>query len=81
MRKPRDCGYTFAQIGEALDVIATLSDVLAENTIARESADELNPEPQLDCRCETGIQAAVRLIARSAFRELSQLATDLGVPE
>lgn len=81
MRKPQDCGYTFAQIAEALDVIGTLADVLAENTVVRESGDDVNPEPQLNCRCEAGIQAAVRLIARSAFRELSQLATDLGVPE
>lgn len=81
MRKPRDCGHTFAQISEALDVIVTLADVLAENTTARESADELNPEPQLNCRAEAGIQAAIRLISRSACRELSQLATDLGVPE
>ncbi|OCX19591.1 hypothetical protein [Pseudomonas graminis] len=81
MRKPQDCGYTFAQIAEALDVIGTLTDVLAENTVVRESGDGINPEPQLNSRGEAGIQSAVRLIARSAHRELSQLATDLGVPE
>lgn len=81
MRKPKDCGYTFKQIAEALDVVITLADVLAENTVARESGDDVNPEPQLNCRGEAGIQAAVRLIARSAYRELSQLASDLGVPE
>lgn len=81
MRAPQDCGYSFKKIAESLDIIATLADVLAENTVARESADDFNPEPQLNCRCEAGIQAAVRLIAISAFSELSQLATDLGVPE
>ncbi|MDH0745761.1 hypothetical protein N5D61_05330 [Pseudomonas sp. GD03842] len=81
MRTPQDCAYGFKKIAESLDVIGILTDVLAENTIARESADDANPEPQLNYRCEAGIQAAVRLIAGSAYRELSQMATDLGVPQ
>ena len=81
MKTPQECGYSFKRIAESLDVIGSLADVLAENTIARESADDVNPEPQINCRGEPAIQAAVRLIAISAFREISQLTTDLGVPE
>jgi hypothetical protein len=79
MRKPKDCSHTFKSIAEALDTIGILADVLAENTIQREGSDD--GDEQLNTRGEAGIQAAIRIIACSTYRDFCQLSTDLGVPE
>ncbi|MCJ2373744.1 hypothetical protein [Pseudomonas sp. RGM 3321] len=69
------------RIAESLDVIGILSDVLAENTVARESSDEGESDEQLSCRCEAGVQAAIRLIAMAAYTDLQSIAQGLGIPE
>lgn len=81
MKKPKDCSHTFKSIAESLDTIAILADILAENTTEREGCAEGSHDEQINTRGETGIQAAIRLIAYSAHGDLCKMATDLGVPE
>lgn len=81
MRKPENCSHIFKGIAESLDTIGVLAGILAENTIQREGSDEGEHDEQIDSRGEAGIQAAIRIIACSAYQDFCQLATDLGVPE
>lgn len=81
MRKAKDCSHTFKRIAESLETIGILADILAENTIQREGGDEGAHDEQINTRGEAGVQAAIRIIASSAYGDFSKLATDLGVPE
>ncbi|EGH27713.1 MULTISPECIES: hypothetical protein [Pseudomonas] len=79
MSNPEHYTHVAKRIAESLDAIGILSDVLAENTVARESSDD--GEEQLNCRCEAGVQAAIRLIAIAAYTDLQSIAQGLGIPE
>ncbi|KPX42734.1 hypothetical protein ALO68_101686 [Pseudomonas syringae pv. helianthi] len=76
-------GYTHVakRIAECLDTVATLSDVLAASTVAREDADEGSQQSPLDSRCEAGVQTAIRLLAMAAYADLQSMAQGLGIPE
>ncbi|MFA0994691.1 MULTISPECIES: hypothetical protein [Pseudomonas syringae group] len=83
MSNPEHYSHVAKRIAESLDTIGILSEVLAENTVAREGSDEGESESdeQLSCRCEAGVQAAIRLIAMAAYTDLQSMAQGLGIPE
>ncbi len=81
MSNPEHYAHVAKRIAESLDAIGILSDVLAENTVARESSDDGGSDEQLSCRCEAGVQAAIRLIALAAYTDFQSIAQGLGIPE
>ncbi|MCD5996480.1 hypothetical protein KDX38_23090 [Pseudomonas sp. CDFA 602] len=81
MINPERYSHVAKRIAECLDTIGTLSDVLMENTVAREGSDEGQSDEPLDSRCEAGVQAAIRLLAMHAYTDLQSMAQGLGVPE
>ncbi|KTB77107.1 hypothetical protein AO072_14390 [Pseudomonas syringae ICMP 13102] len=81
MTNPENYAYVAKRIADSLDTIGILSDVLMENTIAREGSDEGSNDEQLNCRCEAGVQTAIRLLAMAAYADLQSMAQGLGFPE
>lgn len=81
MSNPEYYTHVAKRIAESLDTIGILSDVLTENTVARESSGDGESDEQLNCRCEAGVQAAIRLIAMAAYTDLQSMAQGLGIPE
>ncbi|POQ03670.1 hypothetical protein [Pseudomonas syringae] len=81
MSNPEHYTHVAKRIAESLDTIGILSEVLVENTVAREGSDEGESDEQLSCRCEAGVQAAIRLIAMAAYTDLQSIAHGMGIPE
>ncbi|PHN43445.1 hypothetical protein [Pseudomonas syringae] len=81
MSNPEHYSHVAKRIAESLDTIGILSEVLAENTVAREGSDEGSSGEQLNCRFEAGVQTAIRLLAMAAYADLQSMAQGLGIPE
>ncbi|NAT16171.1 hypothetical protein CU666_16865 [Pseudomonas syringae pv. actinidifoliorum] len=81
MSNPERYAHVAKQIAESLETIGILSEVLMENTVAREGSDEGASDEQLNCRCEAGVRAAIRLLAMAAYSDVQSMAQGLGIPE